>query len=192
MNLNRKTTRLTMTGIFIGLILLLGLTPIGLIPLGFINVTTLCIPVLVGTLVLGLKTGAVLGFAFGAVSTYKAFTATTTLVSYLMAKSPFLVVVMSVVPRLLVPVAAWLVYRLASGKSGNAARAVPFAAAAGSLANTVFYLGLMLLFYVICGVDATPVLALIGGTGLIAGGCEAAAAVIICTPVVLALLKIKR
>ena len=62
-------------------------------------------------------------------------------------------------------------------------------ATAGSLTNTVFYLGLMLLFYVICGLDAASVLALIAGTGLIAGALEAVAAALITVPVVKALSK---
>ena len=190
--MNQKTSRLAVTGLFIALVLLLGLTPIGLIPLGFINVTTLCIPVIAGTLLLGLKSGMILGFAFGAVSTFKAFTATTTLVGMLLAKSPILVIVMSFVPRLLLPVVTQLVYGWISRGRPQCGRAVPFAAVAGSLTNTVFYLGLMLLFFALCGIDAAPVLALIGGTGLIAGGCEAAVAAITCTPVLAALWKVKK
>ena len=47
----------------------------------------------------------------------------------------------------------------------------------------------MLLFFVICGLDSAPVLAVIGGTGLIAGSLEAAAAALIATPVVAALSR---
>lgn len=190
--MHNKTTRLAVTGLFIALVLLLGLTPIGMIPLGFINVTTLCIPVIIGTLLLGLKTGLILGFAFGAVSVFKAFTATTTLVGLLMVKSPLLVIVMSIVPRLLVPVTTHLMFGLLSNGKDDLKRAVPAAAFSGSLTNTVFYLGLMLLFYALCGIDAAPVLTLIGGTGLIAGGCEAAVAAVISTPVLIALRRLQK
>ena len=67
--------------------------------------------------------------------------------------------------------------------------AVPAAAAAGSICNTVLYLGLMLLFYTLLGLESTGLLALIGGTGLIAGGCEAAAAALISTPIAAAPAK---
>ena len=40
---------LTTLALLMALIILLGFTPVGLIPLGFINVTTLCIPVIIGT-----------------------------------------------------------------------------------------------------------------------------------------------
>ena len=70
--------------------------------------------------------------------------------------------------------------------------AVGVAAVAGSLTNTVLYLGLMLLFYVLCGIDAAPVLGLIGGTALIAGSCEAIAAAILCTPILAALRRVRK
>ena len=66
----RKTTRFTLTALFAALVFLLGLTPLGLIPLGFIYVTILAMPVIIGTLVLGLRTGLLLGLAFGGVSTF--------------------------------------------------------------------------------------------------------------------------
>ena len=69
--------------------------------------------------------------------------------------------------------------------------AVTASAVAGSLTNTIFYLGLMLLFYVIMGINSEKVLTLIGGTGLIAGSLEAVANALITTPVVLALRKMK-
>lgn len=47
--MNQKTHHLVLTALFVALILLLGFTPLGLIPLGFINVTILCVPVIIGT-----------------------------------------------------------------------------------------------------------------------------------------------
>ena len=59
-----KVRKLVLYALFVALIFVLGLTPVGLIPLGFINVTLLCIPTIVGTVILGLKAGLVLGFFF--------------------------------------------------------------------------------------------------------------------------------
>ena len=67
--------------------------------------------------------------------------------------------------------------------------AMSAAAAIGSLTNTILYLGLMLVFYALSGLDAASVLSLIAGTGLIAGGCEAVAAILITVPVIKALAK---
>lgn len=192
----QSVQNLVLAALFVALILLLGMTPLGLIPLGFINVTILCIPVIVGTIVLGLKMGLVLGACFGLTSALSAFGLSpvpqSALAGSLVAASPLLAIVMCFAPRVLVPVVTHFVYRLAGGRAQRSVKAVPFAAVAGSLTNTILYLGLMLLFYVLVGLDAAAVLGIIGGTGLIAGVSEAAVAAIIATPVVAALWKIKR
>ena len=269
-----KITRMTILAVLIALIVLLGLTPLGLIPLGFINVTVLCVPVVIGTLFLDWKAGLALGFSFGAVSFYSALTKPSALVSTLMAASPVLTAVMTFVPRLCVPLAAWFVYQRiskhnekraqrdaflifgallstlfgiilivvlymtgiirlpAAGESMNYAisrnrmlllmgclvlfaavcgagsalllsgekihqmihRHAPAAVAAvcGSLTNTVLYLGMMLLFYVMCGFDTSAVLALIGGTALIAGMSEATVAAILVPPILSAVRKTRK
>lgn len=190
-----NTARLAMTALFVALILILGLGKIGFIPLGFVNVTILCVPVIVGTLLLGLKTGLVLGAFFGAVSALSAFGiwgSPSSLAGTLVAANPVLALIMCFLPRLLVPLVSYWVYKLFSGGHRASAKAVPIAAAAGSLTNTVFYLGLMLLFYVLMGIDTAKVLGLIGGTGLIAGSLEAIVAAIISTPILAALWKVSK
>lgn len=189
-------TKMVLTGLFIALILVLGMTPLGLIPLGFINVTILCVPVIVGTILLGLRTGLLLGACFGLTSALSAFglslTPPSALASALVASSPLLALLMCFVPRLLVPVTTHFVYRLVAGKADRSAKALPVAAAAGSLTNTILYLGLMLLFYWLTGLDSAAVLGIIGGTGLIAGVSEAVVAAIIATPVVAALWRVQK
>lgn len=181
---------LVLLALFTALIVLLGFTPLGLIPLGFINVTILCVPVIVGTLFMGLKDGLVLGAAFGLTSFISALIKPSALVATLMGASPVLVAVMCLLPRLLIPISAHFTYRALNQKHEHIAAAV--AAVAGSLTNTVFYLGLMLLFYALCGIDSTAVLGLIGGTAAIAGSCEAAVAAIVTTPILAALKKVRR
>jgi len=186
------TYRLVLLALFAALVLLLGFTPLGLIPLGFINVTILCVPVIVGALSMGQKEGVVLGVCFGMVSAVSALTKPTSLVAPLLSANLFLTMVMCFLPRIAVPVVACQVYRLVSRSKKRSVKALPFAAAAGSLTNTILYLGLMLLFYILVGLDAAPVLSLVAGIGLIAGGCEAVAAALLVTPITLALWKIQR
>lgn len=237
-----------LTALFIALILLLGLTPVGMIPLGFINISLLGVPVVIGTLFLGLKTGLVLGFCFGAVSALSAFGIYGTpsaLAGALVAANPFLAALMCFVPRLLIPVFCHVVFksfsrrekapdgtlmhgRAVAGTVAYAAvisalfiwqkvytmwymdvlaivsavgvyallckkwEAAAVSAVIGSLTNTVFYLGLMLLFYVIMGIDSEKILVLIGGTGLIAGTTEALINAWISTPVMMALWKLDK
>ncbi|MBQ8150981.1 MAG: ECF transporter S component [Clostridia bacterium] len=184
---NKQLKDFVLLALFVALIVLLGFTPLGLIPLGFINVTILCVPVIVGTLFMGWKNGLILGLAFGLTSFISALIKPSALVATLMAASPLCVAVMSILPRLCVPLAAWAMYSVLRKDNENLATIV--ASVAGSITNTVLYLGLMLLFYVINGIDAAPVLGLIGGTALIAGSCEAIAAAILCTPILAALRR---
>ena len=189
-----KVSTIATAGILTALTFLLGMTPLGIIPLGFINVTIMCLPVIIGTLTVGPKIGGILGLCFGVASTLSAFglslVPTSGLVSTLMGASPLLVVVMSILPRAIIPLVAYSVYQVVSRRGQMRRRlAIGLASAAGSLTNTILYLGMMLLFFALTGLDSTAVLGVIGGTGLIAGSLEAVAAVLICLPVVLAVRK---
>ncbi len=189
--MNRKQlTNFVLRALFVALIFLLGFTPLGFIPLGFINVTILCVPVVVGTLYMGPKNGMILGLTFGAVSFLNAMMKPSALVSTLMGASPLMVFVMSILPRVMVPLAAWSTYKLVSRWNSHVAAAV--GAACGSLTNTILYLGLMLLFYIMCGIDTAGVLGLIGGTALIAGSAEAIAAAVLSTPILAALRRVRK
>lgn len=182
---------MTAAALLIALVFLFGMTPVGLIPLGFINITVLCVPVIIGTITLGLRSGLVLGFCFGTASTMSmvgmSLTPPSALASALFAVSPLSAVLMCYLPRLLVPVVTYTLHAILQKRFKKIA--LPVSAAAGSLTNTVFYLGLMLLFYALNGLDTASILALIAGTGLIAGSCEAIAAALITAPVVTALSK---
>ncbi len=193
---NSKTRTLVLHALFAALILLLGLTPLGLIPLGFINVTILCVPVVIGTLYFGLKSGLLFGACMAAASIMSLFglamTPPSTLGANLLFANPVYAILMSLIPRLLIPVSTHFAYRLFTRKKTESEAAIIPAAIAGSLTNTIFYLGLMLLFYTLCGLDSKAILTLIGGVGLIAGSLEAAAAALIATPVLLALRKLEK
>ena len=56
----------------------------------------------------------------------------------------------------------------------------------------MLYLGLMLLFYVMCGIDNTTVLTTIGAVAGGAGPLEALAAAIITPPILMALWRVKK
>ena len=155
---NKRTRILVATALMAALVVVLGFTPLGLIPLGFINVTTLCIPVIIGTLVLGLKPGLVLGGCFGLVSLYKAFNTPSALVMPIMQASIPSLIIMSLLPRLLLPIAAHATYKLFSRLKNGQRWGIVFAAIAGSLTNTLFYLGLMVLFYFWAGLDAPAII----------------------------------
>lgn len=188
---NRKQlVDFVLLSLFVALIFLLGLTPLGLIPLGVINVTLLCIPVAVGTLYMGWKRGLLLGLAFGATSFVSAvFVKPSALVQPLMSANMFYMIIMTFVPRLCVPLVVWGVFTLLRKVQKHVAVAI--ASACGSLTNTILYLGSMLLFYKLCGIDSKQVLATIAAVAGGAGPAEAIAAAIICPPVLAAVSKIR-
>lgn len=62
---NSKTYELVLTGLFVAIIVVLANTPLGYIPLGVINATTIHIPVIIGAIFLGPKKGGFLGGVFG-------------------------------------------------------------------------------------------------------------------------------
>ena len=105
--------------LFTAIVFVLGLTPLGMVPLGFIKATTLHIPVVIGCLLLGPRYGAALGAMFGLVS-FLSNTMTPAALSF--AFSPLipvpgtasgtpLALVICFVPRILVGVVPWFVYR---------------------------------------------------------------------------------
>lgn len=248
MRTRKQLTDFVLLALFVGLIFLLGLTPLGLIPLGVINVTLLCIPVAVGTIHMGWKRGLLLGLAFGATSFTSAMLRPSALVSTLMGANMVYMTVMTFLPRLCVPLVIWGVYRLLDklqkrlSEARSILNALPYmtlclglallvyiiwgadsvyvllaiavilicggvfallqkkrrhvavavAAACGSLTNTVLYLGLMLLFYILCGIDNATVLTTIAAVAGGAGPAEAIAAAVICPPIVAAISKIRR
>lgn len=190
MNTRKKLYNMVLLALFAGLIFLMGQTPLGLIPLGFCNVTLLVIPVAVGTLYMGWKNGLILGATFAATSLLSALTKPSALVATLMGASPALAIVMTVLPRLCIPLVIHGVNKLLGRLKPALAAAI--ASACGSLTNTVLYLGLMLLFYILCGIDNTTVLTTIAAVAGGAGPLEAIAAAIIAPPILTALRKIKK
>ena len=63
-----KTQNMVKLALFAGIIVVLSMTPLGYIPLGVIKATTIHIPVILGSILLGWKAGAVLGGIFGLTS----------------------------------------------------------------------------------------------------------------------------
>ena len=187
---NNKTRKIVLTALMIALMLVLQLTGVGLIKLGVINITLYCTIIAIGTLILGWKSGVTLGAAFTAISLWSAIQAPSALVAPIMAESVPMVCLMSFLPRILVPLVTYFLHNALVNKKVNDKVAIAVSAAAGSLTNTILYLGLMLVGYAVTVANYPGLLATVGSIALAAGLPEAAAAAIVSTPVVLALRKI--
>ena len=191
-NSREKIRFLTYNALFIALILVMQLTGVGIIRMGVINITFYCTVVAVGTLLLGLPSGLVQGFAFGTISFIMALTGPSGLVAPILANSWLLVFVMCYLPRILVPLAVHGVYKLTMKLSGKDKLGLILGGAAGSVTNSVFYLGLMMLCYIPMLSEHPGVPATIAGILQTASVPECIAAGIITPVLVLALRKIKR
>jgi len=150
-----KTKKLTLTAIFLAIIFLFALTPVGFINLVFIKATIVHVPVIIGSIVLGPKIGALLGAAFGGISIF-INTTTPSLLSF--AFSPFIpvlgtthgspwAVVIALVPRILTGILPFFIYRgvMAFFKQ-NPKRQAPALFAAGiggSAVNTLLVMNLI-------------------------------------------------
>lgn len=186
---------LVLYGMFIAVIFLLGLTPLGYIYLPMAAITTVHIPVIVGGYSLGKKGGAVLGFFFGLTSFIRCFTTPDATAAVVLGTATgfgvynlLLVVAVLFLPRVLTGLFSAIVYQLIGSTGKRQIAAMGVSAFVGSMTNTVFYLGgLYLLAFEqtaeIMGVAGsallTALLGIVAGNGII----EAIAAVIICTAV---------
>lgn len=154
-----KTKKMVLTAMFTAIIIAMAFVPyMGYIPLGFMNATIIHIPVIIGAIILGPKTGAFLGGVFGLTSMINN-TVNPNLTSFVF--SPFYSVgdmhgnlnsvIICMVPRILIGVVAYYVYKgvsrlLKGGKNGNVI-ALASAGVAGALTNTILVMnGIYFLF----------------------------------------------
>lgn len=143
-----QITKLSITGMLTALILIMIYTPIGLmtLPGTSIQITFIHIPVLIGLLAEGPAVGFLLAFVFGAGTLLKGLIAPATPFDPL-----FINPLISVVPRLLIPLAAWGAYRLMKSilpkKKPMESVAWSVSALAGSLTNTIFVLLALFIAY---------------------------------------------
>lgn len=181
-----KTYTLALLGILVALILVFWYG-IGTIDLQFIKITLSCIPVIVGTLALGMKGGLILAFCFGSVSFFTSLITPKGLSLVIFQASAVWGAVLSYIPRLLIPLMICLARKLTRNMNNKVSLAI--SACVGSLTNTIFYLGMMVFLYWALGFENPELLSLVGTTVLVGGLPEAAVATIVSPAILLALKK---
>lgn len=184
-----RTRKLAITGMFGAITMMLGFTPLGLIPLGPFNVTTLHIPVIIGAIIEGPVVGAAIGFIFGI----------TSLIKNLSAPGPISFIfwnpVVSVLPRVLIGILSYYFYQFAKRIVRNEKLVCFLTGMVGTFVNTFFVLSLAYLIY---AKDLVEKLSLPDGAGVFLIGIATAnglpemlMSAVVTTSVVMALKKIK-
>ena len=181
-----------------GICLFLGLTGLGFIPLPLFKLTILHLPVIIGAIIEGPVVGGSIGLIFGLFSIYQNITAPTPM-------SPFFYnPLVSVLPRILIGVISYYVYKIIRAKVKNIKVSISIAAICGSLINTIGVLGTIYLVYFkdyatvlmergtistnSMSAVTTALLTVIGTNGL----AEAILSSLIVSPIVIAIFKMQK
>lgn len=136
-----KTRRMTIIGMLGAISALLGFTPLGFIPLGPFNVTTMHIPVIIGAIVEGPFVGAMVGLIFGVSSLIKSFM-TPTPISFI-----FMNPMVSIIPRIMIGILTYYFFVSASKLIKNEKTVLLLSGAFGTMVNTVLVLGSAYILY---------------------------------------------
>lgn len=137
------------------IMIVMAFTPLGYIPLPFMNATTMHIPVIVGACLLGPKVGGVLGGLFGITSVVKA-TIQPNITSFVFTPfysfSPefhgsWMSLVVAILPRILIGVVAGLAFQGLVKLIRNQTVSLAVAGVLGSMTNTIGVMGLIYLLF---------------------------------------------
>lgn len=140
----RKTLTLAQNAILTSLIVLMAFTPIGYLQIGVVKMTFIMIPVAVGAITLGEKSGAFLGLVFGITSFIQCF-GLDLFGTTLFGINPVYTFIMCIVPRVLMGYLCGVAYKLIARKKKKFA--LVFASFLAPVLNTVFFMSLLLLFF---------------------------------------------
>jgi uncharacterized membrane protein len=147
-----RVQKIAVVGVLSALVIVLGITGIGFIQIPPLSLTIMHVPVIIGAIIEGPVAGFAIGLLFGIFSLVQTVIMPGT-------EAAFLNPVISILPRLFIGPAAWLVYRAVAGKedpgTGQPSSprrpiigiiAIALSAAAGTLTNTALVLGALGLF----------------------------------------------
>jgi uncharacterized membrane protein len=142
-----RVLKLVQLAILSALTIIMSLTPLGYLPLGpVIRISFLMIPVVIGAIVIGPAGGAFLGFVFGLTSFMTCVTGTDAFGALIFQLNPAGAFLVTIPTRVL----AGFLPGLFAYTLKNKLKSVvlyPITALIGSLCNTVFFLGVLLLIF---------------------------------------------
>ncbi len=202
-NINKprvNSRRIAVTGVLSAFSILLSLIPsLGYIPVPPLTITTMHIPVIIAGILEGPVVGGFVGLIFGLSSMYTA----ATIFAGMPTAFVFLNPLVSVLPRILIGIAAHYAYSGINKLTKKKSLAIITSALAGTLTNTIGVLGMIYILYARQYVDAiigssdTPVVVknlfafIFGGIALNVV-LEILLAALVCSPIVYAVDRIKK
>lgn len=198
----QKNKKMTFQVMLIVIMIIMGFTPFGSIPLPFMKATTTHIPVIIAAILFGVKSGIVFGIGFGIISMIRS-TLMPSITSF--AFTPFISIpgvdgfnwqalIIAFVPRILIGVIVAILYRKLKQTKLNEQMNLIICSLTGSMVNTVFVLGLIYLlvgeaYASSQGIMQSALLELLMGVVLTNGIGEAIVAAICVVVIVSALFK---
>lgn len=145
-NTSSKVREITLTAILAAIVLLMAFTPLGYLRIGPVSITFLVIPVVIGGMTLGPVRGGFLGAVFGATSFAQCFMGDP-FGAALVALSPLATAVACFVPRILIGVVAGILFPALLKVSRSHVLAFVGTAVAGTLTNTILFVGMVVGFF---------------------------------------------
>lgn len=183
-----NTRQIVVIGMLSSISIILGITGYGFIPLPIAKATIMHLPVIIGAISEGPVVGAMVGLIFGVFSIFQNIS-NPSLLSF-----AFLNPLVSVLPRVLIGITSYYIYRIAAQKSK--ALGIGLGAAVGSLTNTFGVLGMIYLLYAARYAEVNNIAVgtagkVIFGIALTNGMPEAIVAVLITIPIIMAIKKFR-
>ena len=138
---NVNVRKMSIISVLSAISIMLSMTPLGFIPIGPTNATIMHIPVIIGAIVEGPMVGMTVGLIFGLTSLIRNLTMPT------ITSFAFINPLVSVLPRVLIGIVAYYVYKLAIKITKNSFVSGWITGFIGSLVNTVGVLGMIYVLY---------------------------------------------
>lgn len=145
-NTSTKVREITLTAILAAIVLLMAFTPLGYLRIGPVSITFLVIPVVIGGMTLGPVRGGFLGAVFGATSFAQCFMGDI-FGAALVALSPLATALACFIPRILIGVVAGALFPALLKVSRSHVLAFVGTAVAGTLTNTILFVGMVVGFF---------------------------------------------
>ena len=145
-NTSSKVRETALTAVLAAIVLLMAFTPLGYLRVGPVSITFLVIPVVIGGMTLGPVRGGFLGAVFGATSFAQCFMGDL-FGAALAALSPVATAVACFVPRILIGVVAGVLFPALLKVSRSHVLAFVGTAVAGTLTNTILFVGMVVGFF---------------------------------------------